>query len=152
MSERPGGGSAAAFGLRLLCLSLAACGCGRGDRLATFPVAGRVVVDGLPLTRGSVTFVPERGRGSTGTLDAEGRYRLSTYAPGDGAVAGDQTVVISSFEPLAAADPGSGADMIDTPVRWLAPQKYSDPATSPLRFSVQPGGTNRADFEIDTGR
>lgn len=84
--------------------ALAACcaGCG-GGHPPTYPVAGRVrFVDGQPVPFGLVEF---RSAGSAvtarGKIDSRGEFALSTFAPGDGALAGNhQVVVVQHFTPL----------------------------------------------------
>jgi hypothetical protein len=62
-------GSPLAPGLLLL---LVASGC--SSEFAS--VKGQVLLDGKPLPNAVVGFYPERGRGSFGRTDAEGRYEL----------------------------------------------------------------------------
>lgn len=63
---------------------LAAGGCG-GDPIGrTVPVTGKVIVDGKPLSTGSVTFWPEESKGdnskleATGQIGKDGTYTLNT--------------------------------------------------------------------------
>src|SRR5262249_14047953 len=74
--------AAAGFGLGLCVWALA--GCGDGSGLKVVPVAGKLTIDGQPLTTGSISFRPDAARGNrsqhhpTGTIDEEGRYQLFT--------------------------------------------------------------------------
>src|SRR5436190_1365195 len=60
---------------------LAGCGGGSGDLKS---VSGKVTVDGRPLTKGAVRFVPDTSKGSTakfepvGEIGSDGSYTLST--------------------------------------------------------------------------
>src|SRR5262249_13520830 len=99
-------------GRRCLVLLLAGCcawgdGCGvSGRRMG--PVAGKVRVDGKPLTTGSVSFRPDKAKGNTSTyepagdIDADGNYKLYTPvradAPKEGAPPGWYRVAVISAE------------------------------------------------------
>src|SRR5262245_32183270 len=80
-----------------LALLLAAVGCG-GPR--TYPVEGRVVFkeDGTPLRGGQVLFESvdaSQTTSSSGIIDDDGYFRLSTFKPGDGAFAGDYRALVT---------------------------------------------------------
>lgn len=66
---------------------------GRAD-LDLVRVSGQVLVDGKPLKFGIINFVPRDGRGSTGILDAEGRFTLTCLDGSDGAVCGIHDIEI----------------------------------------------------------
>ncbi len=68
-------------------------------QLPTYPVAGRVVFpDGAPVQIGSVEFKSrEHGVQARGEIDTEGRFTLSTFRQGDGAVAGHHACVVVQF-------------------------------------------------------
>ena len=110
--------AAAAF----LLVAFAGCGDGRPSRV---PVSGRVLIDGKPLTRGSVQFMPANARASYGELDSEGRFRLTCFDTNDGAVPGQCTVVVYAAEPLS-----------ETATHWHAPKKYADYRTSGLTQEI----------------
>jgi hypothetical protein len=71
-------------------------GCG-GDRLKTAPVKGTITYQDKPVPHGTVMFQPENGPAATGEI-ANGRYTLTTYKPGDGAVLGAHKVTIISLQ------------------------------------------------------
>src|SRR4051794_33179196 len=72
---------------------LIGCGDGRPTRVA---VSGRVTIDGAPLGRGSIKFVPEHGRPSAGTIEPDGRFTLTCYDGKDGALPGTHRVQIDA--------------------------------------------------------
>jgi hypothetical protein len=119
--------------LMLLVAALAGCGDGRPTRV---PISGKVTIDGAPLQFGSVLFVPASGRSAGGSLDKEGRYFLSCFEKGDGAMVGEYRVAITGSEQLG-----------ETAVRWHAPKKYRDIATSNLTAAVD-GPKDDVDFEL----
>jgi hypothetical protein len=74
---------------------MSAVGCGP-DRIATYPVSGKVVFeDGQPVSFGVVEF---RVNGSIpvarGQIGADGQFTLGTFAAADGAAAGQHQVLV----------------------------------------------------------
>src|SRR5262245_54428102 len=92
------------------CLGAAMLGCGDG-RVSRVPVSGKVLIDGKPLTKGSVRFISPNSRASGGVLDGDGRFVLSCYENGDGAVLGTHRIEISANERVSS-----------TKMRWYAPK------------------------------
>jgi hypothetical protein len=111
-------------------------GCGKSG---IYPVEGKVVwKDGKPakeLAGCLVTFnQAEKRTSSTGTIQADGGFRLTTTKPDDGAPAGEHQVLILEVgrKPLGGPDPTLLApSVIDT--------RYADPSTSGLTATVKPG-------------
>lgn len=106
----------------LLCCTFSGCSDGRPKRVA---VSGKVLLDGKPLTKGVVQFVPNDSRQSAGKLDENGNFTLSCYEQGDGVVLGAHRVVVISREVVNG-----------TSIRWLAPPKYADVRKSDLSFEI----------------
>lgn len=144
----------------LSCLAalLASVGCGSGDGLVE--VSGVVLLDGSPLSSGQIDFFPEVGRPSSGQIDSEGRYQLSTNNPGDGANPGAYVVTVTSRktpneEPMYASiedelngvRTDGGRSTGDGRVQWLAPPRYSNRASSGLTAEVTPSG-GEIDFQL----
>lgn len=136
----------------LACLGMGP-GCGRNAyRLAD--VSGRVTLDGEPLAGGVVSFQPQAaggsvaGPGSTGRIDADGRYRLASIDGGSGAVVGTHLVRIYSRSPESA----SKSDSDGPGTRERMPSRYN--YESGLTYTVAPAGSTTADFELegDAGR
>lgn len=110
-------------------------GCGGGDRPKLGRVAGTVTLDGEPLPRALVRFLPvahEQGRASTGFTDAEGRYEMLYIRNVKGASVGRHMVRITT------RNQNEG-----TPER--VPPKYNEATT--LEVTVEPGA-NTTDFEL----
>lgn len=130
-------------GVAVLAMLAIVVGC--GDKQATTAaVEGVVTYKGAPLPAAVVTFLPSQGRPATGTTDEQGRFRLTTLAPGDGAVPGEHTVLVSKSEP-AAADPKNPY----APPRSLIPESYGRQDKSNLKASVAPGKKNEFRFELE---
>jgi hypothetical protein len=132
---------------------LAPAGCGP-KKPATAPVAGRVLLDGRPVADAAVLFQPVAGgvpaRGGT---DAEGRFRLSTFARDDGALVGRHRVLVSKVvgETVAANDLGlEAAPAPAAQPKAVLPPRYADPATTSLEATVEPQGTT-IDLTLESG-
>ena len=123
-----------------------ACGCSR--QTPVYPVSGRVTIDGKPLVDAQISFRPAQGPEAFGVLDSEGRYRLSTRAAGDGAVAGTHTVTLSQVTVGLALEPGVPPKLEKpTPGAMPVPEKYLRAETSGLTATVVPG-ENTFDFDL----
>lgn len=104
-------------------------GCGNPT---IFPVHGQILdANRKPVTElegGTVEFESTDGKTSAnGPIDAEGRFRLTTERPGDGARVGPNRVAITR--------PYRGPD---TPAPRVIDAKYDSPATSGLEVDVKP--------------
>lgn len=128
----------------LLCLV----GCGGGPDLPpTAPVSGTVTLDGKPVPRGMVQFVPDASQGTqgppaVGAIDSDGHYELST-AGVEGAVVGRHRVRVDAREPWTNDD--------DPPPESLIPERYNNPGTSGLTVEVQPDTHNSIDLPLSSG-
>ena len=101
-------------------------GCG-GGRPTLVPVAGKVFIDNKPLTSGTVVFVPEGGRQSTGSINNDGTFSLSCFKLNDGALIGKHKISVTSNESLNG----------DTALRWFIPPKYNEVSTSGLTQEIK---------------
>jgi hypothetical protein len=124
----------------VLIFSIAFAGCSRkGPAIA--PVKGRVLLDGRPLTTGSVITLPTAGRGAKSFIQHDGTFQLGTFGATDGAIVGEHKVAVVAYERPASAGPESGNGKL------LVPQKYTNPESSGLTLDVPPGGKD--DVEIN---
>ena len=64
----------------------------RRDR--TVKVTGMVTLDGQPARGLSVVFHPAKGRPAVGMTDGDGRFSLSTFRQGNGALLGQHVVTV----------------------------------------------------------
>ncbi len=133
---------------------MACCGCGAGDdRPGTAPVSGTVIYRDQPVAGAMVSFIADGApRAATGETDEQGRFTLTTFDPGDGAVLGPHVVTvykskasmtIAGPDPkldrdayLAAMDQAAQQAMAAEAAGSALPAKYSDPKTSDLRAEV----------------
>lgn len=135
-----------------VCISLfflAGCGGDHARPVKTEKVTGVVTVGGNPIQGAIVGFHSEKVRVATGTTDAKGKFRLTTYQTGDGAVPGTHKVSITySLDPEAVVsnDPESLAKAVEAKNR--IPAKYNNPETSGLSKEVKAGENNHFEFEL----
>jgi hypothetical protein len=122
--------------LILLVGSLLACGgCGESGptRLETFPVVGKVLVDGEPAGFLAVNCVlqsaadKEHPTESKCLTENDGRFKIATYVSGDGVPEGDYVLTFQWGE-LNLFTHSYDGDKLNG--------RYRDPATSPIKFTV----------------
>ncbi len=126
-------------------------GCGKPGTAPTVPVTGTVTLNGQPVEGVSVGFTPQSGRPASDTTDARGKFTLSTFESGDGAVPGTHKVVIT--EPADEAEPMPGTPEAENwvPPESQVPEEYQDASTTPLTAEVEEGGENDFTFELTDG-
>jgi hypothetical protein len=110
-------------------------------------VSGRVTLDGLPVTSGTVTFLPELreeqgGRPGIGRIGSDGRYTLGNANPEKpiGAIPGRCRVTVIALEPFM--------DEFGRPsAKMLLPDRYATIQSTPIEVIVKPGD-NDADLHL----
>jgi hypothetical protein len=122
------------------------CGCGsQSEHPETVPVQGKVIFNGQPVPRGTITFQPDDGQTATGEIQPDGTYRLGTFAEKDGAVPGHHKVMIIANDADPTKMPGSSPGY--KPPKDLIPKKYSQLETSGLEATVTKDKSTY-DFEL----
>ncbi|MFO0908733.1 MAG: hypothetical protein U0794_10300 [Isosphaeraceae bacterium] len=105
----------------LMLAGIAGCGTQAATAVPTVAVSGRVTYKGQPLTCGSLVFEPDdAGRSAHGEIGADGRFVLSTFKQGDGAMPGVFRIGI--------ADAAIGKTRL--------PSKYRNPSSSHVQVDV----------------
>jgi len=120
--------------------------CSSSARVRLYPVQGQVVYNGRPVVKAMVVFhpleeLPAGVQKPIAYTDAEGRFRLTTNVPGDGALAGEYAVTVELREKTA-----TGVEKVGG--RSLLPVRYSKPNSSGLRCQVQEGPNDLAPFML----
>ena len=117
-----------------LCLIVCLLGC--SPKVPLYPVTGTVEYQGKPLTTGVVAFHHSDGVSplAKGEIQQDGKFTLETFQPGDGAVAGDYSVTVSSMIPGHGIE---GQDADYRPPKPLIPIKYMRLLETPLKASVE---------------
>jgi hypothetical protein len=131
------------LGLALLSCTLTAAGCSSSGPEIAY-VSGRVTMDGKPLPRATVVFVPENGRPSGGETDADGNYVLNFAQGRQGAIPGSATVRIMTMRD--ADQDENGQSIPGSPE--TVPARYNN--DSELTFEVEPKKNNVANFSLES--
>lgn len=120
---------------------LASLGCGGGKESQ---VSGHVKLDGNPVGPGTIVFVPAEGASNPadGAIQVDGSYSLKTSRT-DGLNPGKYKVTVTVLD-QPEVQPGERSMIA---AKLITPEKYRDPATSGLEFSVEPG-SNKIDVEL----
>jgi hypothetical protein len=134
----------------LAALGFLATGCSEetdARRKPTFPVKGKVLVNGQPAEEARVMLVPPGGRDSDqftpnpyGRVKEDGTFELNTYTAGDGAPAGVYKATIEWRKSDPKGSRTRGPDLLA--------KKYSNPATSRFEVHVSEGVNELPPFEL----
>jgi hypothetical protein len=120
-------------------------GCGdKPDLPPTAPVSGVVMLDGRPLPRGTVQFVPDAAHGTEGPsgvgyIDEEGRYEITT-AGVPGAIVGHHKISVKAEADYDQTQISMGPSLI--------PRRYNNPDASDLTAKVKEGEKNEIPLEL----
>ncbi len=118
-------------------------GCG-DQQTKTIRVRGVITLDDKPVKQAAVLFSPQAGgRPATGITNEMGEFDLQTFGPSDGALPGTHIVTITLSEVTGVtADPDGLSGEIapeGMKVKWIVPERYSNPNTSGLSAEVKDG-------------
>jgi len=119
-------------------------GCG-GKTNNTYPVSGKVTMNGQPLELGTVLFksvVEGEARSTTAraSIDKNGFYELSTFGESDGALAGRHKVIV-------IAKPYDSEEFTGRKPKSIIPLHYASSETSGLEYEVSKG-VNEINIEL----
>lgn len=112
---------------------------------------------GQPLAGAQVSFLAYgASRAALGTTDSEGKFTLSTFAPGDGAISGEHFAAVSlplSTRPIQGYAESDYEATMQAHRQAAAqnsqlPPRYANPRTSGLRFTVSAEGPNQFTLEL----
>lgn len=140
-------------------------GCDSGPKLA--PVSGVVKLDGKPYANAMVSFQPiasgstDPGKGSVGGTDEQGRFVMMYDGTKKGAIVGRHRVRISTYPGKGYKEDPSIDRSLGSPDGVIQPKGAKsnlefDPIPmewnekSEHVFEVLAGGTDKADFDIQT--
>lgn len=144
-------------------------GCSGSENIPTYKVSGVVTLDGKPVEGATVTFldVDNGPYNAVALTGSDGRYELTTFENGDGAVEGSYNVMVTKYGKEEEVSPyetgGEAAPTIEEgdaeayedaygsamenaeatgwrpPKTWNdIPDKYAAAATSGLTYTVKP--------------
>jgi hypothetical protein len=120
---------------------LAVAGCGPKHPAMAY-VKGKVLLNGEPMTMGSVGTVPTAGRGAHGDIRSDGSFELHTYAAGDGALIGNHKVAVVAYDQSGGKSPESEYGKL------IVPKRYANYETSGLTIEVKEGEANTPTLEL----
>lgn len=141
----------------VLFVSLLIAGCGGGkvsSRDPVYAVSGIVTYKGLPVSGANVVFIcKEKDRSALALTDDQGKFRLTTFVPNDGAVEGKHIITVSKFlaakattvspvEDAAYQPPKLNQSTDVSPAKNLIPEKYGSATTTDLFAVITPDGNN----------
>ncbi|PQO34489.1 carboxypeptidase regulatory-like domain-containing protein [Bremerella cremea] len=141
----------------LAMLTVAAClvGCSSGSsekvpgRSLTVNVIGTVALNGKPVAGATVMFNSESlNLTAYGKTDADGKFQLTTYEPGDGAPIGHYRVVIKKVEQSVTGESDHPALPPTTQSSSKLPLQYANWKTSGLTAMVVEGQDNAFRFNL----
>lgn len=124
------------------------------NRPKTYPVSGVVTHNGQPVEDATVMFIASGtgGRGAVGKTDASGKFSLTTFEAGNGALPGSYRVAVSKtvLEGAPAEEgPGDGTnEPFSGTAKDLLPAKYKDANKSGLTADVAEKDDNTFTFEL----
>jgi len=116
----------------------------RLDILPLVPFSGRITVEGEPLDRGSVHFLPNGGRPgkhqytSTGEIQPDGSFTVDTYGR-PGIPVGECRIMVIASRNEIPRSPGP-----DFKPDWLVHEKYTKRTTTDLYVEVTDPPTDKA--------
>ena len=122
---------------------------GTGGRVQ---VTGRVLLEGVPVeaVRGSkIGFSPAEAAGgkppANGPIDEQGRFRLGTFAPGDGVLPGVYRVSVTAY---TKTPDYRDSIYFHKPLPSAVPERYCDSQTSDLIVEVTPERSQTIDIKL----
>ncbi|MFN7873975.1 MAG: carboxypeptidase-like regulatory domain-containing protein [Pirellula sp.] len=155
-----------------ICLTRSSClailitfalGCNSNSNPKTYKVSGTVTYKGKPVDDATVVFVPTKDKGfpATGVTDKAGNFLLTSFVSNDGAVPGAYSIKVSKLDYKDAdaanaqifqnSEEESASYQLDEgstkPVKNLIPEKFSNPTTSGLTYTV-PESESTYDIEL----
>lgn len=146
------------IGAYLNAMLVVALGCGSSNRIVegrveTIATTGTVMIDGTPAENVIVVFhATTHNLSASGRTDATGRFSLTTYDQGDGAVSGTHLVSLRKTSVTTTPDPRGEPFPPTTKELSLIATEYANPRTSGLTANVSPGRENDFLFEVESSR
>ena len=111
-------------------------------------VSGVITLDGSPLPRGTVKFIPEQpGPSGYGLIGSDGSYEVMTGRE-EGLKSGSYVVTVVVNE---ESTPNKEPSLPPRPGKPITPPWYRNQAQSPLKHTVEPG-SNEINLELSTKR
>lgn len=128
-------------------------GCGSGNQNPpTSPVSGKVTFKGEAVEGATIQFVPTatEGKVANAVSNADGTYELSTFEPGDGAMAGKYKVTVRKLVSVEQGVQRDGENAGEPAFvnKDMLPKNYRSNNSTPLEYDVTENGDNTFDIEL----
>lgn len=119
-------------------------------RPAVVPVSGQVLFQGKPVEEASISFSQVDGSyGANARTGGDGRFRLTTFKPNDGAVPGQYRVRVIKDIILSQGTVPPGQDVAtEVTIERMLPDKYRNFDTSGITKEVTASGPNELIVEL----
>lgn len=128
-------------------------GCNNDGLPDMVPIRGTVMLDGNPVSSGTVLYSPvdrNAGRQARGAIQPDGSFQLTTLRPGDGAQLGEYQIAIIAIKPLGTARAEVEQRAGKVRPESLVPLRYSNPSQSGLTDTVDGNHTGLKDLELSS--
>lgn len=118
-------------------------GCGGSGKPTAYPVKGTVLVKGKPADGALIVLHPTSGdtHRPLGYVEADGSFKLTTYAEGDGAPAGTYKVTVEWRPKKKSSMEADGPDRLNG--------RYADAKNSKIEVTVNKSETTLDPIKID---
>ena len=140
------------YNLLLVALTATACGCGSADFENRQAVEGAVTMDGQPLPKALITFIPNSGTAgpkATGVI-VDGKYEIhQSFGPCPGEFTVKIETITPEIEALSSGDYEALHRSVGQESVMVAPEYNRD---SQLQASVTDGGPNRFDYSVESAK
>jgi hypothetical protein len=133
---------------------LVGCGGSADDAPDVVPVKGKVLVDGKPLSAGTIDFYPDeaqgtKGPGATGEISPTGEFTMISPGNREGSMVGHFKVTITCpFDPGGGSSPSGELKVPEGSVQCELPAKYSEYENTPLTVEVKAEGNEDLVIEV----
>jgi len=151
----------ARLSLSVFVAGLLGCGLTPSGQPRVYPVRGKVLFQGRPVTGGVVIYELESGHSAelksserngplrgTGRIEADGSFRLMAFPGAEGVPAGSYKVGISSLPPRTEANLLEAAASAKKGNPDVLRGRYADPGTSGLHDQVAEDRANEPTFDL----
>ncbi|RCS46370.1 carboxypeptidase regulatory-like domain-containing protein [Bremerella cremea] len=119
---------------------------------STSPVTGKVIHQGKAVEGATIQFLPSdpKNKVANAQSDAEGKYVLSTFETGDGAMPGKYKVTVRKLVSVQEGVQKDGENAGEPAYvnKDMLPKKYRSAGSTTLEYTVTADGENTFDIDL----